>query len=112
MVRNLGFTVVSFSSAASLFITEFHAILAAVKMTRDLRNHSIIIYGDSRGPLQVIRSLNSSHAVVKAVKNWIALMSARKKVTLRMLVSVGNVRADLKAKAAPMMLVSLSHKPI
>ena len=94
----------SLSRSASIFTAELHANLAAVKMTRDLTNNSIIIYCDSRSALQAIKSLNSSHPVVREVQDWLALMSARKKITLCWVpphVGIsGNERADQKAKAA------------
>lgn len=66
MVRNL--KIVS-PSAASIFSAELHTILAAFKITRDLRNHYIVICA-SRSGLQATKALNSSYPVVVEVQNW------------------------------------------
>lgn len=47
----------SLSSVASIFTAGLHAILAAVKMTRDFRNHSVVICRYSHSALQAIKSL-------------------------------------------------------
>lgn len=46
--------------------------------TTDRRNHSVVIYCDSRSASQAIKSLNLSHPVVREVQDCLALTSARK----------------------------------
>ena len=94
----------SLPPAASIFTAELHAILAAVKMTRDMRDHSVVVYCDSRSALQAVASLNSPHPVVREIQDWLAVMSARMKITLCWVPAhvgvCGNERADQRAKAA------------
>lgn len=42
---------------ASVFTAEPHAILSAVKMTKKLESHSIVVYSDSRSALQTVDRL-------------------------------------------------------
>ena len=108
----VGFAAVSVDSTtqgslppeASIFTAELLAIRAAVKMTKDIRNSSVVIYCDSRSALQAIDSLNSPHPVVREIQDWLAVKSARMKITLCWVPAhvgiCGNERADQRAKAA------------
>ena len=73
-------------------------------MTRDIQTDSTVIYCDSRSALQAVNSLNSPHPVVREIQDWLAVMSARKKITLCWVPAhvgiCGNERADQRAKAA------------
>lgn len=92
---------------------ELNAILATVKRIGNLRNHSMVIYYDSCCVLQVNKSLNSSHPVVKEAQDCLALISARNWVLVYVGIS-GNEQADQRARQLPlssMILVFPSHIP-
>lgn len=93
---------------------QLHVIFAIVKMTRDLRNYSIVIYCNSRSALQAIKSLHSSHPVAREAHDWLEVMSARKNCWVQRLVSKG--RSELtggprQLPLSPGMLALLSHTP-
>lgn len=93
---------------------QLHVIFAVVKMTRDLRNYSIVTYCNSRSALQAIKSLHSSHPVVREAHDWLELVSARQNCWVQRLVSKG--RSELtggprQLPLSPGMLALLSHTP-
>lgn len=110
-LRRLQFAIFLRQPRSSL---QLHVIFAVVKMTRDLRNYSIVTYCNSRSALQAIKSLHSSHPVVREAHDWLELVSARQNCWVQRLVSKG--RSELtggprQLPLSPGMLALLSHTP-
>ena len=89
---------------SSIYTAELYAILEAVKMTRGMNHQNFIVYSDSRSALQAIDSLNSPHPVVREIRDWLVVLSTRKKIVLCWVPAhvgiAGNELADQRAKAA------------